>query len=385
MNFLGITQSLNLDVFLQLMARLRQQGVAIGRVGAWVSLARHFQTSPIVRSHANGVIFFKEWEAVAVARDTSPNYSRLREMEDRMGPGSLWTAAIGDRRLIYGPHCKFTQDYRPRFTDEEIYAILEVTLTRIEQAFDDIKPDVVLGFTPVTFGEILIAQYARSLGVPCLMMHSSRIRNYFAYHDNLLGTSSHFVRLIGAGNFPQSVRQTAVSVLEEGRNAGIVYEGVNLKIRSGRPFRPLASLRSLPGALYWEMRRLHDPVMRVDHHDPGDMMPWFYNSLHQPVRASRVRSLLKSSGRQVDVAELDELGPFAFFPLHSEPEVALQAAHGLEATGQGASPLLRPEAPGVLPSPDGNSKFALCRRCRSVAARRPPCRTRGRDLEQHRT
>lgn len=324
MNVLGITQSRNLDVFLQLMARLRQQGVSVARIGAWVSLARHFQTSPIVRSHADGVIFFKEWEAVAAARKKRADHARLREMEDRLGPGSLWTSVIGDRRLICGPYCKFTQDYRPRFTDEQIYAILDATLDRIKQALDEIQPDAILGFTPVTFGEILIAQYARALGVPCLMMHSSRIRNYFAYHDNLLGTSSHFVRLMKAGNFPGPVRQTAVSVLEEGRNSGIIYEGVNLKIRSGRPFRPLAAARSLPGAVYWDLQRLRDPVMRNDHHDSGDLVPWFYNNLHQPARASRVNAFLNASGRRIDLARIGDCGPFAFFPLHSEPEVALQ-------------------------------------------------------------
>jgi hypothetical protein len=324
MNFLGITQSMNVDVFLELMARLRQQGVSVGRVGAWVSLARHFQTSSVVRKHGGGVTFLKEWEAVGAARSRAPDYAWLRQIEDKLGPGSLWTAVIGDRRLIYGPYCKFTQDYRSRFTDEEIYAILDVTLKRIERAFDELEPDAVLGFTPVTFGEILIAQYARSVGVPCLMMHSSRIRNYFAFHDNLVGTSSHFVRLMRAGNFPDDVRRAALAVLQESRTAGVVYEGVNLKIRSGRPFRPLASARNLPGAVYWEMRRLGNPVMRADHHDSGDIKPWFYNSLHQPLRATWVRSFLKKSGRQVEMARIGQVGPFAFFPLHSEPEVALQ-------------------------------------------------------------
>ena len=324
MNILGITQGASIDLFLNLVRQLRNQQVALDRIGAWVSFARYFRQSPTVAGCKESILYEKEWEVVANARSRKPDIAKLQAWEATLPPGAFWSSIIADRRLIYGRRSKVTQDNRVHFSDSQLSAILETALERLERLFDDVKPDVVLGFTPVTFGEILAAELARVKGVPCLMLYSSRIRNFFAFHDSLIGTSSHFLRLAERNAFSDEVRALARQILEEGKQAGIIYEGVHLTLRQGPPLRPFMALRTLPGCVYGDLRTRLDPVLRHDHHDPGHLGPWFYQHVHQPLRARAVAWQLSKSGRLLAADEIESAAPFAFYPLHSEPEVALQ-------------------------------------------------------------
>ena len=155
MNLVGITQGGNIDLFLTLVETLRHQQVTVDRVGAWVSLAKHFRASPVVAEFGRDVRFIKEWDVVSAARSCTPDFERLRTREAQLPPGALWGSVIADRRLIYGKRAKFTQDTRVHFSDRDLGAILGVALEQIDRLFDEVEPDAVIGFTPVTFGEVL--------------------------------------------------------------------------------------------------------------------------------------------------------------------------------------------------------------------------------------
>ena len=324
MNLIGITQGASIDLFLTLVETLKRQQVTINRVGAWVSLAKHFVSSKAVAKHGRDVCFAREWEVMSRARRRQPDFERLRHREASLSAGALWSSVIADRRLIYGKRSKFTHDTRVHFSDRELGAILQEALERIDCLFEEVQPDAVIGFTPVTFGETLVAECARARGVPCLMLHSTRIRNYFALFDGLTGPSSHFLKLMEENSFSNEVSTLARTILAETQAGGVIYEGVILGIREGRPLRPLAALCSLPRSIVSELYRQIDPVLRRDHHDPGALTPWFYEYIHQPLRARSVARVLARSGRSVPASRIKGLTPFAFYPMHSEPEVALQ-------------------------------------------------------------
>ena len=324
LNIIGLTQGANIDVFLNLLECLRGAGAGVARAGAVVSFARHFLTSRTVLEKGQHLSYVKEWEVVADARDRAPDLTSLRERERSLSPSAVWSAIVGDRRLIYGPLSKFTQDYRVPFSDDQLWAIAQTFLEHFDALLDEVRPDVVLGFTPVTFGELLALEVAHARGIPNLQLHSSRVRNYFAFHDAVRGTSRHFLSLLEAGRFDDETITDARQVVAEAREKGLLYEGVNLTLRKGRTFHLLQALRSLPSALVHEFARRRNPVMARDHHDPGHIAPWFYQHLHQPMRARRVSNYLASHPRAVAAHDLNGFGSYCFFPMHSEPEVSLQ-------------------------------------------------------------
>ena len=85
----------------------------------------------------------KEWEVTARPLG-KPDLARLARYEMALGgDAGLFGAIVADRRLFMGPDCAFTQDYRRRFTDDELLFILQRGIERVEALFDRLKPDPV--------------------------------------------------------------------------------------------------------------------------------------------------------------------------------------------------------------------------------------------------
>lgn len=325
-NIMALTQGINIDVYLRLLEQMRLMNYNIGQTGALVSFASHFKRSPVVKSYNEPIAYIKEWEIVAQALNTPYDKAELRRMENVLNPAAVWNAIIADRRLIYGKRAKFTQDYRVHFTDEQLWSIAYHYMKAFEAMLEKIKPDVIVGFTPVTFGEILGLEIAASRGIPTLQLHSSRIKNYFALHDVVSGTSTHFHALMDKGLFGEESRIIARSIIEETSKKGLIYEGANKSIAKGRAFKPLAAIKAFPRALAAEGLKFIDPVLRRDHHDPGSIIPWYYTHLKQPIAERYIKLRLNNSGRlaTLEMMENKSFGEFCFFPLQSEPEVSLQ-------------------------------------------------------------
>lgn len=329
LNILGLTQGANIDVLVQLLEVLKQTqafrhaGFELGAVTALVSHRRHFETSPV--PHRSCLTFIKEWEVIEQGREHTPDKARLQAYEAEMSPGSIWSAIIGDRRLIYGRYAKFTEDYRVHFTDRQLYAMAQIMLDRLAQAFRANPPDLVLGFTPVTFGELLALEYAAARNIPTLQLHSARIRNYFALFDNVRGMSNHIHALQqNPAHLSDEALRTAQDVFAEIYARGALYEGVNMRLKHGRSFSMARTLRTLPSAIKWGWLCTVNSAWRHDHHDPGAFRPWLFEAFHQPWRAAHVRRFLRTSDRWLAPHELVNHPSFAFYPLHAEPEVAIQ-------------------------------------------------------------
>lgn len=325
-NIIGLTQGQNIDVFIQLLDTVQTKNAMNFRnVGAVVSFADHFLKSKVVKSSRRDIQYIKEWEIFETARRRPATTTQIEALSDAFDSGAIWRSIIGDRRLIYGKRSKNFQDYRVHYSDKMLYSIVVTFVESFTQMIEKVKPDVVLGFTAVTFGELLALNICKKMGIPTLQLHSSRIQNYFAFHNELTGTSSHLTKFLDDNyKFPNEEIDRAAQVLSDIQKGGLIYEGVNLQVRNGRAFEPFKALARLPGVLAHECNKYLNPITRKDHHDPGSFFPWFYNYFRQPLRAHRVDRFLSRSSRFLTISDLEKIGDFAFYPLHSEPEVAIQ-------------------------------------------------------------
>ena len=62
LNILGLTQGSNLDVFINLMSFVnKSKEFEKINLGAYVSFARHFENSEIVKNNKKNIQFIKEW------------------------------------------------------------------------------------------------------------------------------------------------------------------------------------------------------------------------------------------------------------------------------------------------------------------------------------
>ena len=327
LNILGLTQGSNVDIFIQLMNNIKYKSENINvNYTAYVSFARYFDKSEIVKNNLYKINYLKEWEIFQNAKKNIIDNSKILELNNFLESNIIWKSIIGDRRLIYGKNCKSIEDYKTRFNDEFLYSLAYQFISEFTEFVKKFKPDIAFGFNPVTFGELLGIEILKKYKIPVLQLHSSRVENFFALHDKLIGTSSHFEKLI---NNPEIISEKSKDLSKKFLNKyihqGIIYEGVNLaKKEYNTKIKITSTLKSILSALYHECKKNLNKQYRNDHHDNGIFWPLYYENIVQNLRKKKLLKFLNMNKKILNFKDLSKLTSFAFYPLHSEPEVALQ-------------------------------------------------------------
>lgn len=269
------------------------------------------------------ILLCKEWEVTARPLG-SPDLASLAAFEAKLGgePG-LFGAVVADRRLFMGPDCTYSQDYRRRYTDDELLFILQRGCERMEQVFDELRPDVLVGFICVTMLDYLAYLFARARGVRVLNLRPTRVADYVSFNSTLNDPSPEFARrfaqLADGATSPNAEKARAhiARVREQdGRYEGVVSPSDKpaLRLTSNRgPVlgRAAGSLRN-----YLEYRA----IARTDNHVPNPLRSLWFAGLVNPWRARLARRNLRS--RYLPSDRLAGLR-YIFYPLHTEPEVSL--------------------------------------------------------------
>ena len=322
MNLIGLCQGANLRIFAYLLDLVRDE-LAVDRVGILAADAHYVRRTPeaeALRRDA-AVDWLEEWDSLAAGLAGAPDLALIRRYEDELGPPGLWAGLLADRRLFFGRYCKYRQSYRPRYSERQMLGALTEALRRIERLFEQNRPDLVFGFAPVTLHEYLALRLAEARGIPLLLLRSTKIDNYVSLNDRLFGLSRHVAARLNTAFGDPAAAGVADAYLTRTREQGAVYEGMHEARHARRPFQPARTARALAGAVKHELLRLSDPVVRRDPHNPGYLVPALLEGFVQPWSAHRMRRFAVASG-----ASCDDLGDDAFclFPLHFEPEIALQ-------------------------------------------------------------
>ena len=228
-NFIVTTQGSNLQIYHKIVTKLN----ITGKVGFYTSFYRNFKEFD--NKENKKFSYLKEWEIFkeSTEKEKNINYSKLNK---QFQPGILWSSILSDRRLIYGKHCKYIEDYRCRFSDKQLYNLIDTFLEKFEKFFNLIKPNILIGSVPVTFGEYLAIKYCEVMKIPTLQFHSSRLSNYFSLHDKTIGSSSHFLKLKQKGIFSSKTKSEAKKIIKDIRSSGVIYEGVTIKKKIKRNF-----------------------------------------------------------------------------------------------------------------------------------------------------
>ena len=221
-NFIVTTQGSNLQIYHKIVTKLN----ITGKVGFYTSFYRNFKEFDNKKNKKFS--YLKEWEIFkeSTEKEKNINYSKLNK---QFQPGILWSSILSDRRLIYGKHCKYIEDYRCRFSDKQLYNLIDTFLEKFENFFNLIKPNILIGSVPVTFGEYLAIKYCEAMKIPTLQFHSSRLSNYFSLHDRTLGSSSHFLNIKKKASFSISTENEAKNIIKSINSDGIIYEGVSVR------------------------------------------------------------------------------------------------------------------------------------------------------------
>jgi hypothetical protein len=324
-NVLFCTQSESLPLFDALRAALHARR-PIARAGFTVADSMAYLRRQADRPgfEAEGHLVLKEWE-VTRHHGGKPDLTKLARYEATLGTqAGLFGAIVADRRLFMGPDCTYTQDYRRRFSDDQLLCILQRGLEDMERLFDELKPNVLVSFICVTMLDYLAYLFATARGIQVLNLRPTRVGDRVSFSRTLNDPAPEFAaayaRLCAGGTSPH--QETARAYIQRVREQHGRYEGV---VRpSDRPALAAntAKLRRVSGLLsglrnYMAYRR---SIAARDNHVPDPLRMLYFTALRNPLLARRTRKELAS--RYLTAAALPGLR-YAFFPLHTEPEVSL--------------------------------------------------------------
>lgn len=325
MNVLFCTQSESLRLFDALGAAMKSR-LPVGRLGFIVAdsmaYGRWLATQPSFEVEGHELL--KEWEVTSSPLG-KPDMVKLARYEVMLGGKSgLFGAIVADRRLFMGPDCAFTQDYRRRFSDDELLVILQRGIERMEEMFDRLKPDLVVSFICVTMLDYVAYLFAKARGVRFLNLRPTRIGDRVAFSKQLNDPSPELVtqyKQLLAGKrsrFEEDARRYILRVREQhGRYEGVIRPSDKPALKSD------ASKFAHIGLFFSAVRgylKYRASISASDNHVPDPLRRFYFTAWRNPQQARRTRKFFKD--HYVGEAELRELR-YVFFPLHTEPEVSL--------------------------------------------------------------
>jgi len=184
MNVLYNAQSISLDLFHNLMKDMNQRH-GVKTSGIYISDSRYYSDYVKKNQDLENYPTLKEWDVLKKGLSREPELTKLQELEKKYGDPNFWNVLIADRRLIFGRKLVFEQDYKSKYSHSQLLSILQTGFEEIEQLFDRLKPDCVIGFICVTLGEYISYLIAKDRGIPFINIRPTKIKSYMLGDENI--------------------------------------------------------------------------------------------------------------------------------------------------------------------------------------------------------
>ncbi len=321
MNVFFGAQSGFIDIFQQVEEVLRSENL-IEKSAYLISDSEYYlihkEKLPLINN--NTVEYMFEWEYTS-KNNSLINSSKIEEIKKKYQSYNLWNAIVCDRRLMYGKHAKFRQGYKGKFSDTELYGIIYSTLYAIEQIICKVKPDVILTLTPSTFGDYLLYYAALQNKIRYLQLKFTKIHNNILLSENFGANTKELVSLYDLYKSKDSYeyQNEAKEFLKNARNAPIQYEGALTSEKLTTLRKVKSTARSFVGVLnkaFFSKRT----IASRDNHVPPIYSIFLYMHLMHGIHVRAALTLMKKRMLSCKNAKTSN---YVFFPLHSEPEIAL--------------------------------------------------------------
>ncbi len=323
MKLFVVNQGSSVRVFHELVRRLEQDG-RIESAVYYVADQRFYESfvaknGPVA---INGPVL-KEWELVTAGVKRRPSFDEITAWERKMKVPSLWPALIADRRMMNGKNCKVVQDYPPQYSHEEMQGIA-VTLTEaLWKEFERQRPDAILSFSPSTIGGYLTYMVAEAWGIPSLNLKSLKIANYVSlsrdFHERHDHIRELYEQYMNSPEALEAVKGPAQAFLEKAQKGRLKYEGSLFDKEESLLLNLWTTLKQFPKMLVAELKAYQRRHL-IDPQRQGPLATLWHSNLG---RALRMRKLRRGVGKRFTRLESLPEKSFVFFPMNSEPEIAL--------------------------------------------------------------
>ena len=326
MNTIFLCQSNRIDLFHNCSQKIFEKNKK-SKFGFFVTDSRIYNDYK-KNNKLNESYILKEWEIIKEAKSVNIDYDYISKYEKSLGDPFLWNSILSDRRIYLGKKYSFLQDYKSRFNHDEILAILQVSLFRLEELFKKTKPKCIVTFQCVTLCEYLSYLFALKKNIIFLNLRPTRIENYIYASEGInepsLDLKNTYEKIIvSKEKFHEKTEKYFLTTKQ--KNA--MYEGV-IPPSSKSPFslnhgkkikRNIFSPIKIKKLLYDELSYRFGEL-KYDIQVSGPFESIINQFLLRPLRNRKINKYLKS--KYVKNQDLKNIN-YAFFPLHTEPEVTL--------------------------------------------------------------
>jgi hypothetical protein len=322
MNIVGLCQGRNSQIFFDFYRNINSN-ISIEKKGVLIADSFYYINEFGSKFDHEEFITLKEWEVFSealvniVTEDSINKWNNFFENDF-----CLWQAVLADRRVIYGEFCKVKDDFLSRYTHEEIRSLVCHSLCKIEEFINEVDPEFVFGFAPVTLLEVLIIKYCQVKNIKILLLRSSKVDDRIVFYDNLYFLPSLITSKLNSEEFIESENiENAIVYLQKIQNSKITsYEGAH----DPKLFFKNPSLVSLFNGFFSSLRifivKYKNLNSRTDKHIPNPIINYYYNYIFKYFRIIKLKKFYRNKTLKVILENQN----YGFFALHSEPEIALQ-------------------------------------------------------------
>ncbi len=314
MNVVFVTQGDYAIFYLDLLPLLNQK-TTLDRIGFYVTDKFNFpRYQKMAESSGLKIEFLKGWEIVS-ADGEKADMDYLKAIESEFGEPFLWNAPVMDRRVYNGVLTKFKQDYKPRFTHEQMLAILQKGFKAVLEFIEKIHPDIIIGgFTPVTLTEYIFYRCAKVKGIKYINLNPTKVLNCVTFSEEIYREFPHIRK--DYEKYSNQTKEDAF-IAKAGdyiQNRDRKYEGVIVSCPKFQYRNFFISVLKCP----FVMAKYYLKKAYLDNEIKGYHRGYYYRNIHNPLKDKFLRTTLP----YFPAEKLNEL-EYAYYPLHVEPEIAL--------------------------------------------------------------
>jgi hypothetical protein len=317
-NLIFCAQGSALRIFDNLLPPLNQI-LPLGQIGLYVA-DQVFFDHHLAGSHNFSnlpVSWLKEWEINQQAAHLQIDHTKLQTYDELYGQPNLWPALIADRRIFLGPLTKYKQDYAPRLSYLQMLQRLQASIEHIEHFISQVKPQVIIGFNMVTLDEFIFFLVAKQKGIPYLQIKNAKINNLITLFPDPLHIANYLASHNQSSVSASSLKQ-ARQYLQRAQARSSTYEGhIILKPPSLTSlFSTTIVSKIIKSTIFSLLKSARYPT---DNQSSGLAAVWQFNVV-KPINAIKHHRYL--SRHYMSPHHLPTTS-YVFFPLHTEPEIAL--------------------------------------------------------------
>lgn len=258
----------------------------------------------------------KEWELIEEFKNDKKEIKK--NIKDVINKELIWKAAVADRRIYNGIYTKHTQSYNSHLNHKFIFKLIYHSYAKIYNHIKKFKPDLIVTHSTGTFGIFITYLISKRLGINFINLRHTKIDNYVTFTEGIDEKYHHIQKKFIKKNLNKKNIEIAKKFISKYRyQKNFKYVGSPFFKLSTKLFL-LDSFRKFPRAIYSQIKYSLILKSKTDFHSLNQpIKTYYFDNILRLARSLRINSYVKK------VKNIKDLGKYAFFPLHAEPELSL--------------------------------------------------------------